>query len=116
MSDFQLGQRVTYSEHLRRREAGTGEFGLRPDRLWSSNAGHFSGEGWEEHRWPGGEGVIVGKRTLSNGTANWLGDGGTEYVPTWHFTAYLIAHNLHRKPVYVLPEHIEPVIESETTA
>ena len=108
MSDFQLGQRVAYTEHLRRRSAQPGEFGG-PDKIWSPNAGPFSGPGWEEHRWPGGEGMIVGRRTLSNGNLRWLGEeGGNSYISTESFTAYLIAYDLHRKPVHVLPEHITP--------
>lgn len=110
MSEFQLGQHVSYTEHLRRRSAGPGEF-LGPDKIWSSNAGPFSGSGWEEHRWPGGEGIIVGKRTLSNGNLRWLGEGaGNSYDPVESFTAYLVAYDLRRKPLYVHPEHITPTL------
>lgn len=105
MSGFQLGQRVRFSTHLRRRSAGPGEF-LGPDKIWSANAGPFSGPDWEEHRWPGGEGVIVGKRTISNGDVNYRYDEGSDYVAAEYFTAYLIAYDLYRKPVHVLPEHI----------
>lgn len=102
---FALGQRVTYSEHIRRRSAQPGEF-LGPNKIWSNSLGPLYLEG---HRWPGGEGVIVGKRTLSNGNTRWLGeDDGNGYEPTEHFTAYLVAYDLRRKPVHVLPEHITP--------
>lgn len=94
---FRLGERVAYTEHLRRRAAQPGEFDG-PDKIWSNNHG--------PHRWPGGEGVIVGKRTLSNGNTHYGYDEGTTYLQTEHFTAYLIAYDLHRKPVHVLPEHI----------
>ena len=112
MTEYQLGQRVTYTEHLRRRFAQPGEFKM-GDKIWSNNHGPLYREG---HRWPGGEGVIVGKRTLSNGNLRWLGEeGGNSYISTESFTAYLIAYDLHRKPVHVLPEHITAVTESETT-
>ena len=52
-------------------------------------------------------GVLVGTRTLSNGTiTNYGYDGGIEYQAREHFTAYLIAHDLTRKPVLCLPEHV----------
>lgn len=105
--EFELGQRVAYSEHIRRRDTGPGEFDFdKPNRIWSTNGGPFSGTGWEEHRWPGGEGVIVGKRTLSNGRASWQEEGYTQYTIKETFIAYLIAYDLRRKPVHVLPEHI----------
>lgn len=107
MSDFQLGQHVTYTEHLRRRSAQPGEF-MGPERLWSNSWGPLYRE---DHRWPGGKGIIVGKRTLSNGNTRWLGeDGGNGYEPVESFTAYLIAYDLHRRPVHVLPEHITPTL------
>lgn len=105
MSGFALGQRVKYAEHIRRRNSRPGEF-LGPDRIWSSHAG----PGMEKHKWPGGEGIIVGRRTLSNGVNHYNGyDEPIVYEPTERFTAWLVAFDLHRKPVHVLPEHITPI-------
>lgn len=53
------------------------------------------------------EGVIVGHRTVQN---NWVDSAG-EYlnyaVPTKYISAYLVAYDLRKNPVYVLPEHME---------
>jgi len=102
MSDFQLGQRVRYAEHITRRYARPGEFD-RGDKVWANDP-------WPGGKNSGGEGIIVGKRTLSEGQTHWIGsDEGTAYIPKKHFTAYVIAYDLRRKPVHVLPEHIEPL-------
>lgn len=101
MSDFTLGQRVKYAEHIKRRNSRPGEF-LGPNRIWSN-------EPWPGHVLPGGEGIIVGKRTLSNGDAHWGYDESSTYTSKESFSAYLIAFDLHRKPVHVLPEHITAV-------
>lgn len=106
MSEYKLGQRVRYGEHIRRRHSRPGEF-LGPNRIWSNHAG----PGMESQPWEGGEGIIVGKRTLSHGDTTYYGDY-SEYVPRKTFTAYLVAYDLQRKPVHVLPEHITPLEES----
>lgn len=103
MSEFELGQRVKYSTHIRRRDARPGEF-LGPNRLWSTHGG----PGVEDHPWEGGAGIIVGKRTLTEGDTYWHGDSA-EYSPRRTFTAYLVAFALRRNPVHVLPEHITAV-------
>lgn len=105
--EFTLGQRVAYSEHIRRRASRPGESGG-PDKIWSNNPG----PGLDDQHWPGGKGIIVGKRTLSNGNTRWMGeDAGYIYDSLEHFTAYLIAYDLQRKPVHVLPEHITAMNE-----
>lgn len=52
------------------------------------------------------EGVIVGRRIVQN---NWV-DSADEYinyaVPTKHITTYLVAYDMRKNPVYVLPEHM----------
>lgn len=52
-------------------------------------------------------GVIVGWRTLSDGRVD---RGGyyepSEYTPTRHFKAYLVAFDMREKPLYVLPEDL----------
>lgn len=37
-------------------------------------------------------------------------DGPTVYTPTEHFTAYGIAYDLRRTPVFVRPEHIDATL------
>jgi hypothetical protein len=105
MSGFTLGQRVRYAEHIQRRHSRPGEFDG-PDKIWSA-------EPYPGGRTKGGEGIIVGKRTLSNGHTQWMGEyGGTVYSVAESFTAYVIAFDLRRKPVFVLPQHITALEES----
>ena len=103
MTNFKLGQRVTFSTRLMRRV-----------KYWGSDTEHFD-KFWStldrlREPLPGGEGVIVGKRTLSNGNTHWLeGDGVTLYEAKEHFQAYLIVTSLRSAPIHVLPEHISPI-------
>jgi hypothetical protein len=56
------------------------------------------------------EGVIVGSRTLANGYATWAyADEPIVFYPEEHFTAYLVAYDLRRRPVYLLPSDVEVV-------
>lgn len=105
MSDL-LGQRVRFTHVLKRHG--------RPD---SQRVTAAEVRRWDP--WPqSGEGIIFGKRVLSNGHVErdteydeWT--GRTYMLKTWvgvhHFTAYLVAFDLRRKPVIVLPEHLEIV-------
>lgn len=107
MTDYQLGQRVKFSEHIQRKYMSESERGHNaPNKQWT-------GQAYPGKRFDGGEGVIVGKRTLSDGHYDYgYSDEPGTYSPTRHFTAYLIAFDLRRKPVHVLPEHITPLEES----
>ena len=52
-------------------------------------------------------GHIIGERTLSNGHNEWQGpEAGNLYSPNNYFKAYIVVFNIHRKPVYVLPEDV----------
>ena len=104
MSGFTLGQRVRYTEHIKR-TSRRWEDKTKPDRYWT-------GEYYPGARYPGGEGIIVGKRTLTDGDVINMGEGGSSYQKFRHFTAYLVVSDLRRKPVHVLPEHITPLEES----
>lgn len=105
MSEFTLGQRVRFTTHLRRGWDGEGN-------------GRGSGKAWLpvpvfSKRTPPREGIIVGKRTLSNG---WYAYGTYEdpgiYTPKEHFTAWMVVTDLRSAPVHVLPEHITALEES----
>lgn len=81
--------------------------------LWRA---HLAGgkRRWDRVRFVSGpvlaEGVVVGERILANGTVEYGGwDGSTEFYPTGHFKAYLIAFDMRRKPVYVRPEDVEEI-------
>lgn len=56
---------------------------------------------------PGCNGIIIGKRTLSNGINRWGQDYGNVYFPKVSFVGYIAAFDLKRKPIYVRPEDIE---------
>lgn len=105
MNEYQLGQRVRYSTHIQRRHSRPGEF-LGPNRIWSTHAG----PGMEDKPFKGGEGIVIGKRTLTHGNTTYWGDY-SEYTPAKTFTAWLVAFDLRRKPVHVLPEHISIIDE-----
>ena len=103
MIGYQLGQQVVYNRHITRR-------GYRPDGAPGPDA-CWSSELWPGRPTDGGAGIIVGKRTLSNGDihVSYGEDAATVYKPTEHFQAYLVAFDLRRKPVFVLPEHLTPL-------
>jgi hypothetical protein len=105
MSDsYVLGQRVTFTAALRRRYQSAPSGSDRSRRVWEP-----SPHALIEFRDGPVEGIIVGARTLSDGECEWNGyEEPTTYHPTRTFPAYLIAHHLRRRPVLVLPEHIQP--------
>lgn len=93
---LKLGDRVAYDTHLTRTDSRDRKG---PNRVWTTEA-------YPGHQNPGGEGVVIGKRTLSHGHSE-RDEFGWSYSATEHFTAYLIAHSLYRTPVLVLPENIK---------
>lgn len=68
---------------------------------------------WKSSRWFRSDpvrGVVVGVRTLSNGRNEYQGyDEPILYCPEDRFVAYLVAYDLHRKPVYVLRDNLKEV-------
>lgn len=114
LAKFELGQRVAYSTFLRR------HYNDHHKRLCGKPKKEWTTANYGDVLNPGGEGVIVGKRTLSNGDVVYpYEEGGGEYIRKESFTAYLVAYALHRSPVYVMPEHItalpEPAQAPENT-
>jgi hypothetical protein len=93
MSDtdlFKLGARVKFTRPLHR---------TRP-------LANLRRKVWEPDPWKNGTyaGIVVGVRTLSDGmTEGWEEN---TYRPERHYRAVLIATDLHRKPVLVLPENV----------
>lgn len=53
-------------------------------------------------------GIIVGKRTLSDGTPLYE-EYGTDFDPMGTRTAYQVAYRLDRKPINVWPEMVEAI-------
>lgn len=90
--EFSLGQKVRFKNPLKRR--------------WESpNTKKWVTDVWDSaYR----NGVVVGKRTLSNGTVS-SGYDGSEYMPKETFSALIISFDMHRKPVKVRIEDVEPI-------
>jgi hypothetical protein len=99
----QFGERVTFSRDLvRAHEERMGERFGRPVaehwRTWKRSL-------IEEHR----EGIVIGSRTLMNLERKYIGyeEGWENNLTTAErFKAYLIAYDMRRKPVLVLPADI----------
>ena len=47
-------------------------------------------------------GVIIGRRTLSDGENDYTGERGEIYKPKHYFNAYLVVFDMSTNPVYVL--------------
>jgi hypothetical protein len=94
-----LGTKVRFSTYLIRGEQESrveNSWGWHRDKLWFPTDG------------PIREGIVVGKRTLQNGTRT-LTDDGASFKATGHFPAYLVAFDLRRVPVPVRPKDLEIV-------
>ncbi len=52
-------------------------------------------------------GIVIGVRTLSDGENAFMGQEGIDYTPTRYFKAYLVAFDMRRKPVFILPEDLK---------
>lgn len=100
--DVELGQPVKFTATLKR----GGETRM-AERFGRQVAEHW--KVWRRHQHPAIEGIIVGQRTLANGRAEYEHEAGMVWYPgtAVRFTAYLIAFDLHRKPVLVMPVDIE---------
>lgn len=99
MTDFTLGQRVTFSNaDVLERATQTGP-GYRTRKVWRTPLWKKPGES---------RGVVVGIRTLSNGRVTYNYDEPTEYTANEWFKAALIATDLLRKPVFVRVEDVKP--------
>lgn len=116
---YAFGDRVTFTRSLNRRSED-------PAR-WPKYT-HIRGTAkiWTPERWCGDdntnppveprEGIIIGKRTLANGVITWgTYEDPDIFRPVEHFTAYVIAYDMRRNPVYVLPEYITPTTTQENT-
>jgi hypothetical protein len=87
IKQLQLGERVLYTGHLKRVSD------------------------WPSKRWMllehDGEGIVIGRRTLSNGHNVSLGEDGIVYVVDERFPVVLVSFALHRSPAIVPVSHVE---------
>jgi hypothetical protein len=57
------------------------------------------------------EGIVIGRRCVREGSI-YYGADYIAFTPQKYIKCYLVAYDLHRNPVYVLPEDLE-VLEDE---
>lgn len=112
MTEFRLGDTVSFNKTLVR-DRGSGVLVPHPAtdaayrelslRLCSASRNY-----WGETSVTDMVGIIVGKRTLSDGVVSYSRYSGESfYVPVRYFSAWMISFDLRRKPVLVLsPQRI----------
>lgn len=106
MSDFALGDRVAFRRFL-----------FRTQRYDVNNAGtRLRVKRWDPLAMPGltetemETGLVMGRRTLSNGEVRaGYSDEPAQYMGRHYFRAYLVAYDLLRNPVLVLPDDLTAV-------
>ena len=116
MNDYTLGQRVRFTHQLVRASVSGYHIPV-IEKYGDREVEHkrFINKKWM----PIGygktlDGMVIGKRTLANGHSRWESDyeswsdsGYYQFDRAESFTAWLVAFDMRRKPVLVLPEHIE---------
>lgn len=102
VNTFKLGQPVAVSRLLQRNsrmEYIKNAFGKREVRRWDPSPVAFD---------PPREGVIVGRRTLSNGHIDpGHYDEPDTYIGVYYFTAYMVCFDIWQKPLFALAEDLE---------
>lgn len=115
MTDYQLGQRVRFTHPMVRRSIPTRT--IKVEETIVTGGASYTHNLSINKEWQGNqfaepaEGIIVGKRKLSNGYRQWE-EWGNQYSPAEYFTAWIVVKNLRSAPVHVLPEHITALEES----
>ena len=101
-NNFRLGQPVIYTGRLTRQHA----YKVSPwggGGTWKQRC-----KWWQAYPCKPGEGVIVGRRNLSNGVVESGGyDEPNEWMPKEYVRAYLVANNIDQKPFFVHPDQLE---------
>jgi hypothetical protein len=110
MSEFQLGQRVRFTHPMVRRSIRTRTIKSEESFAGGSYTRTLSiNKEWQGNQFAQpAEGIIVGKRKLSNGYVQWE-EWGNQYSPAEYFTAWIVVKDLRSAPVQVLPEHITAI-------
>ena len=100
MTDFKLGDKVTYTHELFRTSEYSKQKGTY--KKWISRPlFRFAAQVGDR------EGIITGVRNLANGSVEW-GDyeTSTQFHADEYVMAYIVTFDLRRNPTYVLPEHL----------
>lgn len=94
MNDLKLGQQISFSKVLIRKDLS------HPDNRFRRL------KKWQEQVVKEQSGIVIGKRTLSNGEKEWDSEAGYMYEGKEYFPALLVATSLNSKPVYIpMPEN-----------
>ena len=102
---FKLGDRVTVAAVLRRRFEFDWDGDEHPGVPFSDRPYR---KVWKRIHPKRQHGVVVGKRTLSDGTSNGNVETWRRYTETRRYSAYVVAFNLSARHEYVLPEDLAP--------
>lgn len=104
-----LGDKVEFSHYLVRKhvEDGRGEFFARFIKAWVPMYVDRLVGILKERPVARQEGVLVGVRQLKDGYTTGGYDELLVFKPKKYYTAYLVAFDMRRRPVFVLPEHIK---------
>jgi len=123
---FRLGTKVTFTKLLARHKDNHAIDRMHPESkklILPRIGGYYTYPAyWVENVFSEAptDGVIVGRKTLSDGYTVHDRDDGNQYYPMRHFMAWEVAYSLHRKPVLVLwPQRVWefvqlPPVEYET--
>lgn len=107
MSGYKLGDKVLVAAVLRRRY----EFDRGP-RTYERPYGKV----WKRGPAKRLRGIIVGKRTLSDGVSDGARETWRRYIETRRYSAYIVAFNLSARHEYVLEEDLLPDTEGNEVA
>lgn len=91
---MQFGEKIQITHILKRKK----EWKKHPKWEFPNVIEHKS---WESLSYSQGEGIVIGKRTLSNGYNEYHPETGNIFHPQEHFQAYLVAVDMRKNPVYV---------------
>lgn len=92
--EFEFGERVTFSRTLARRWQEGGR------KVWQVGQAEPSPR----------RGIVIGVRVLTDGRNEYGGyDEPIVYHAERRFRAFVVAYDMRRRPVLVLPEDIKPI-------
>jgi len=77
---------------------------IKVEKRWDDKARHTKRK-WVSKEWEL-DGIVIGHRYVQEGIVDYWSDHST-FTPEKYIECYLVAYDLHRKPVHVLPEDME---------
>ena len=77
---------------------------IEAEKRWDYEARHTKRK-WISKKWEV-DGIVIGRRHVQEGIVD-LGFDYSAFIPEKYIECYLVAYDLHRNPVHVLPEDME---------